>query len=207
VQSGSDLILRAMNRRHGADDYRHTVEKLRRARPDLALSSDFIIGFPGESDRDFRDTLVLVREIGFAQAFSFQYSPRPGTPAASAAEQVPDTVKSERLAELQALLQQQQRGFNAACVGLILPVLFEKPGRHDGQLVGRSPYLQAVHAEIGPERIGEIVPVMIHRAEPNSLAGTVVPGDVPGDTPGESALSARANACPPGGGPHAEPRA
>lgn len=204
VQSGSDRVLRAMNRRHGADDYRRTVGQLRRARPDLALSSDFIVGFPGESDRDFRATLDLVREIGFAQAFSFKYSPRPGTPAASAAEQVPEPVKSARLAELQALLQQQQRDFNAACVGRILPVLFEKPGRHNGQLVGRSPYLQAVHAEIGPERIGEIVPVLIERTEPNSLAGTVVLGVMPGEVCGEPALSPSANARLPGGDPPAE---
>ncbi|HEX2151369.1 MAG TPA: TRAM domain-containing protein, partial [Stellaceae bacterium] len=170
-----------------------------RARPDLALSSDFIVGFPGESDDDFRDTLDLVREIGFAQAFSFKYSPRPGTPAATAANQIPEPVKAGRLAELQALLQQQQRAFNAACIGRVLPVLFEKPGRHDGQLVGRSPYLQAVHAASGPERIGEIVPVMIHGAEPNSLAGVVAPE--------EPALSARANLRLSGGARQAEHRA
>jgi len=196
VQSGSDRVLTMMNRRHTADDYRRTVERLRRARPDLALSSDFIVGFPGESPADFRATLDLVRDIGFAQAFSFKYSPRPGTPAAAAADQVPEPVKAERLAELQALLQQQQRAFNAACVGRVLPVLFEKPGRHDGQLVGRSPYLQAVHADCGRERIGDIVPVLIERAEPNSLAGIVVPG--------EPAVSARSNAHPPDGAPQAE---
>ena len=167
-----------MNRKHTADDYRRTVERLRRARPDLALSSDFIVGYPGESDGDFRDTLDLVRDIGFAQAFSFKYSPRPGTPAASEADQVPESVKTERLAELQALLQQQQRAFNAICVGRVLPVLFEKPGRHDGQLVGRSPFLQAVHAAAGLERIGDIVPVVIRGVEPNSLAGTVAPSSV-----------------------------
>ena len=149
VQSGSDRVLRAMNRKHTADDYRRSIERLRRARPDLALSSDFIVGYPTESDADFRETLELVRDIGFAQAFSFKYSPRPGTPAAAEADQVPEPVKTERLAELQALLQQQQRAFNAACVGQVLPVLFEKPGRHEGQLVGRSPYLQAVHADGG----------------------------------------------------------
>ena len=175
VQSGSDRVLAAMNRKHTADHYRRTVEKLRQARPDLALSSDFIVGFPGESEKDFRATLDLVRDVGFAQAFSFKYSPRPGTPAATAANQVPEPVKGERLAELQVLLQQQQRAFNAACVGQVLPVLFEKPGRHEGQLVGRSPYLQAVHAEASPERIGEIVPVTILAAEPNSLAGTILP--------------------------------
>jgi tRNA-2-methylthio-N6-dimethylallyladenosine synthase len=186
VQSGSDRVLAAMNRRHTADDYRRTVARLRRVRPDIALSSDFIVGFPGEDAADFQATLALVRDIGFAQAFSFKYSPRPGTPAASAADQVPETIKTERLAELQALLQQQQRAFNAACIGRVLPVLFEKPGRHDGQLVGRSPYLQAVHATCPPQRIGDIVPVVIERAEPNSMAGVVVPG--------EPAAAARARA-------------
>src|SRR4029077_18580119 len=139
-----------------ADHYRRTVERLRRARPDLALSSDFIVGVPGESDADFAATLDPVREIGFAQAFSFKYSPRPGTPAADAADQVPEPIKTERLAALQALLQQQQRAFSNSCVGRALPVLFEKPGRHPGQLVGRSPYLQSVHADVAPDRIGEI---------------------------------------------------
>jgi len=175
VQSGSDRVLAAMNRRHSADQYRRTVERLRQARPDLALSSDFIVGFPGESEADFRATLDLVRDIGFAQAFSFKYSPRPGTPAASAADQVPEPVKAQRLAELQALLRQQQRAFNAACVGRVLPVLFERPGRRPGQLVGRSPYLQAVHADAGMERIGEIVPVTIRAVAPNSLAGVISP--------------------------------
>jgi tRNA-2-methylthio-N6-dimethylallyladenosine synthase len=180
VQSGSDRVLAAMKRRHTADRYRRTVEMLRQARPDLALSSDFIVGFPGESAADFHATLGLVREIGFAQAFSFKYSPRPGTPAASAAEQVPEPVKAERLAALQGLLQEQQRAFNTACVGRVLPVLFEKAGRHPGQLVGRSPYLQAVHAAAGLERVGDIVPVTIGGAEPNSLAGVIVPSSTGG---------------------------
>jgi tRNA-2-methylthio-N6-dimethylallyladenosine synthase len=173
VQSGSNRVLAAMNRRHTADQYRRTVDELRRARPDLALSSDFIVGYPGETDADFAATLGLVREIGFAQAFSFKYSPRPGTPAASAADQVPGPVKAARLTALQSLLQEQQRDFNRACVGQVLPVLFEKPGRHPGQLVGRSPYLQSVHIDAEPDRIGGIVPVRIERAEPNSLAGTL----------------------------------
>ena len=171
VQSGSDHVLAAMNRRHSANDYRQIVERLRAARPDLGLSSDLIVGFPGESDEDFRATLDLVDEIGFAQAFSFKYSPRPGTPAASAAGQVPEPVKTERLAALQLLLAKQQRDFNGACVGRVLPVLFEKPGRHDGQLVGRSPYLQSVHVVAAAQRIGEIVPVLISGAGANSLAG------------------------------------
>jgi tRNA-2-methylthio-N6-dimethylallyladenosine synthase len=174
VQSGSDRVLATMNRRHGADEYRRTVHRLRTARPDLALSSDFIIGFPGETDADFAATLALVREIGFAQAFSFKYSPRPGTPAAAEPDQVPEAVKAARLTELQALLNTQQRAFNESCVGRSLPVLFEKPGRRPGQLVGRSPYLQAVHAHLPEHRIGDIVPVRIEAAQPNSLAGALV---------------------------------
>ena len=171
VQSGSDRVLAAMNRRHRAGDYRRTVERLRRARPDLALSSDFIVGFPGEGESDFRATLDLAAEIGFAQAFSFKYSPRPGTPAATARDQVPEAVKSQRLAALQRLLQDQQRAFNDACRGRVLPILFEKPGRHPGQLVGRSPYLQSVHATANTERIGAIADVLIDAVLPNSLAG------------------------------------
>jgi tRNA-2-methylthio-N6-dimethylallyladenosine synthase len=172
VQSGADRILAAMNRRHSADDYRRTVETLRRARPDLALSSDFIVGYPGESELDFRATLDLVAEIGFAQSFSFKYSPRPGTPAATE-KQLPEPVKTERLAALQALLQEQQRAFNAAAVGTTMPVLFEKPGRHDGQLVGRSPYLQPVHADAAPEMTGKTLPVRIIAVSANSLAGRI----------------------------------
>jgi tRNA-2-methylthio-N6-dimethylallyladenosine synthase len=175
VQSGSDRVLTAMNRRHTAGDYRRTVQKLREARPDLALSSDFIVGYPGESELDFRATLDLVVEIGFAQAYSFKYSPRPGTPAA-AERQLPEPVKVERLAALQSLLQQQQRAFNDAAVGTVTPVLFEKPGRHAGQLVGRSPYLQPVHADAGPERIGSIVPVRIVGVRTNSLTGIIDDG-------------------------------
>ena len=171
VQSGSDTILAAMNRRHNVGDYRRTVERLRRARPDLALSTDLIVGFPGESEADFRATLALVDEIGFAQAFSFKYSARPGTPAA-ARQPIPEPVKSERLGILQAMLKHQQRDFNRSCVGRVLPVLFEKPGRHRGQLVGRSPYLQSVHAAVDASLIGKIVPILISEAGANSLAGT-----------------------------------
>jgi tRNA-2-methylthio-N6-dimethylallyladenosine synthase len=174
VQSGSDRVLAAMNRRHGADQYRRTVDRLRAARPDLALSSDFIVGFPGETDVDFEATLALVREIGFAQAFSFKYSPRPGTPAAAEHDQVPEPVKSRRLAALQGLLNEQQRAFNESCVGRVLPVLFEKPGRHPGQLIGRSPYLQAVHADAPGDRIGDILTVRIAAVQPNSLAAAIV---------------------------------
>jgi tRNA-2-methylthio-N6-dimethylallyladenosine synthase len=174
VQSGSDAVLRAMHRRHTVGHYRRIVGRLRAARPDLALSTDLIVGFPGESDTDFQATLDLVREIGFAQAFSFKYSPRPGTPAASVPEQISERVKSVRLGTLQALLADQQRAFNRACVGRVLPVLFERPGRHPGQLVGRSPYLQSVHATIDAERIGDIVPIRISGSGANSLAGAAL---------------------------------
>jgi tRNA-2-methylthio-N6-dimethylallyladenosine synthase len=173
VQSGSDRILKAMNRGHTTADYLRTVEKLRAARPDLALSSDFIVGHPGETEADFQATLALVREVRFAQAFSFKYSPRPGTPAADAPGQVADAEKERRLAELQALLREQQARFNAGCVGLALPVLFTGPGRHAGQIAGRSPFLQPVHVT-GPQNlIGQEITVQIAAALPNSLSGTL----------------------------------
>ncbi|MEQ8652884.1 MAG: tRNA (N6-isopentenyl adenosine(37)-C2)-methylthiotransferase MiaB [Kiloniellales bacterium] len=171
VQSGSDRILRAMNRRHKVEDYRRTVEELRRARPDLALSSDFIVGFPGESERDFEETLALVAEVGFAQAYSFKYSARPGTPAAALPGQVPEAIKSERLARLQALLNRQQRDFNAAQLGQVLPVLFDRIGRKPGQLVGRSPWMQAVHALLPESALGHIQRVKVVGVGDNSLAG------------------------------------
>jgi tRNA-2-methylthio-N6-dimethylallyladenosine synthase len=170
VQSGSDKILAAMNRHHDSASYLRMVERLRARRADLALSSDFIVGFPGESEDDFAATLRLVEDVGYAQAYSFKYSARPGTPAAIMAQQVPEDVKAERLERLQALLRRQQEAFNAAMVGRILPVLFEREGRHEGQLVGRSPYLQAVHAT-APGLIGEIAEVVIEALHPNSLAG------------------------------------
>jgi tRNA-2-methylthio-N6-dimethylallyladenosine synthase len=171
VQSGSDRILAAMNRRHTAADYLRTLERLRRAQPEIAFSSDFIVGYPGESERDFEATLALVREVGFAQSFSFKYSPRPGTPAAADSDQVPDAIKSERLARLQALLEEQQQAFNRSQIGRTLEVLLERPGRHPGQLVGRSPYLQPVHMMAPPPLVGALVQVRIVGAEPNSLAG------------------------------------
>ena len=174
VQSGSDRVLAAMNRRHTAADYLRTLERLRRARPEIAFSSDFIVGYPGESERDFEATLALVRDVGFAQSFSFKYSPRPGTPAAVDAGQVPDELKSERLARLQELLEAQQRAFNRSQVGRTLEVLLERPGRHPGQLVGRSPYLQPVHLLAPARLVGAIVPARIVGAEPNSLAGEPV---------------------------------
>jgi tRNA-2-methylthio-N6-dimethylallyladenosine synthase len=173
VQSGSDRILAAMNRGHTAEDFCRTVARLRAARPDLALSSDFIVGFPGESERDFEATMDLVREIGFASAFSFKYSARPGTPAALMEGQIPEEVKDMRLQRLQALLRMQQDSFNRDCVGRVLPVLLEKAGRHPGQLGGRSPYLQAVHVAGPAEWLGRIVPVRIDSCGPNSLGGTV----------------------------------
>ena len=174
VQSGSDRILAAMNRRHTADDYRRIVDRLREARPDLALSSDFIVGHPGETVSDFEATLSLIREIGFAQAYSFKYSPRPGTPAAGAAAQVPEAEKDRRLQVLQALLREQQTRFNAGCVGLDMPVLFTGPGRHPGQIAGRSPFLQPVHVTGTPHLIGHETMVRIVDTRPNSLAGTLV---------------------------------
>jgi len=174
VQSGSDRILRAMNRGHTADSYLKLIEKIRAARPDIAISGDFIVGFPGERDADFEATLDLVRAVGHAGAFSFKYSRRPGTPAAALPGQVAEEVKEERLARLNALLDEQRAAFNAAQVGRTLPVLFEKKGRHAGQIVGRSPYLQGVHVS-GPDRlIGRIVTVKIESAAPNSLAGALV---------------------------------
>lgn len=171
IQAGSDRILAAMNRKHGADEYRRIVDAVRAARPDIALSSDFIVGFPGETDADFEDTMRVVAEIGFASAYSFKYSPRPGTPAAESAEQVPEPVKAERLARLQALLEAQRQDFNRSCLHRTLSVLLEKPGRHPGQLAGKSPYLQAVQIEGGGHAIGDIVPVTITRIGSNSLFG------------------------------------
>lgn len=178
VQSGSDRILSAMNRRHTADDFRRIVERLKSANPDLALSSDFIVGFPGESDADFAATLKLVTDIGFAANFSFKYSPRPGTPAADmGASAVPDSVMTERLTALQQLLDAQQEAFNRGCIGRQLPVLMEKPGRDPGQLVGRSPYLQPIHITGDVSLIGHIVPCDIYDLKAYSLFGTPVVSD------------------------------
>jgi len=171
VQSGSDRILAAMNRGHRADDYRRLVERLRQARPDIALSSDFIVGFPGERDGDFAATLRLATDIGYAQAYSFKYSPRPGTPAAALDRQVPEPLKAERLAMLQGLLNEQQAAFNRASVGQHVAVLLERPGRKTGQLIGRSPAMQAVHVSAPAHLLGDLVEVEIIEAHPNSLAG------------------------------------
>jgi tRNA-2-methylthio-N6-dimethylallyladenosine synthase len=171
IQSGSDRILEAMNRKHTADEYLCVVEKLRQARPDIALSSDFIVGFPGETDRDFEATLRLVREVKFAQAFSFAYSRRPGTPAAAMEGQIARGIARERLKELQALLFEQQGMFNGDCVGKALPVLFENASLRDGYLFGRTPYLQAVLVRAPVGLVGEEVEVRLTGAGKNSLKG------------------------------------
>ena len=154
VQSGADKVLKAMNRRHTSGDYKDIVARLRIAQPDLALSSDFIVGFPGESDADFEETMALVRDVEFVQAYSFKYSPRPGTPAADMTDQVPEHIKSLRLQKLQAELSRQQIAFNQSCIGRSLPVLFDRRGSRSGQLVGRSPYMQSVHVDLPDSYLG-----------------------------------------------------
>ncbi len=174
VQSGADRILAAMNRRHAAVDYLRLVERIRAARPDIALSGDFIVGFPGETEADFQATLRLVEEVGYASAFTFKYSARPGTPAAAEEDQVAEDVRIERLHRLQALIDRQTRDFNASRLGMVMDVLFEKPGRKPGQLGGRSPWLQAVHVAAPTELLGRIVPVRIEAVGANSLSGALV---------------------------------
>ncbi|MCJ2013810.1 tRNA (N6-isopentenyl adenosine(37)-C2)-methylthiotransferase MiaB [Methylobacterium sp. J-076] len=171
VQSGSDRVLAAMNRRHTADAYRRLVDRVRAARPDIALSSDFIVGFPGETDADFADTLALVRDIGFESAFSFKYSPRPGTPAAERADQVPEAVMAGRLAELQRLLDDRRYAYQREAVGQVFDVLVEKAGRRPGQVAGKTPHLLAVQFDAPQDHIGRIVPVRITEAGTNSLFG------------------------------------
>jgi tRNA-2-methylthio-N6-dimethylallyladenosine synthase len=170
VQSGSDRVLAAMNRGHTAEHYRRLVDRLRAARPDLAFCTDIIAGHPGETGADHQATLALIRDVGFAQAFSFKYSPRPGTPAASATGQVPEVEKDGRLAEIQALLRDQQHAFNRACAGRAMPVLFTGSGRHPGQVSGRSPWLQPVHMTGPAGLIGTETTVRIAEGNPNSLA-------------------------------------
>jgi tRNA-2-methylthio-N6-dimethylallyladenosine synthase len=174
VQSGSDRLLRAMNRDHTRSSYLATLDKLRSARPDIALSGDFIVGFPGETDADFADTLSIVSEVGYAQAYSFKYSARPGTPAATMAEQVPENVKDVRLAELQAAIGATALAFNRASVGKRCEVLLERPGRRPGQLIGKSPWLQSVFVVSPSAKIGDIVTVDLIDAQPNSLEGAPV---------------------------------
>ncbi len=171
VQSGSDRVLKAMNRKHDSDSYRGLIERVRAVRPDIALSSDFIVGFPGETDADFAETMRLVADIGFASAFSFKYSPRPGTPAAERADAVPEAVKAERLAALQALLDAQRHAFAAETVGKEVEVLVEKPGRRPGQVAGKTPHLLAVQFDAPPATIGTLQRVRIVTAGTNSLFG------------------------------------
>jgi tRNA-2-methylthio-N6-dimethylallyladenosine synthase len=173
VQSGSDRIIKAMNRHHTSADYLRVLDKVRAARPDIALSGDFIVGFPGETDEDFESTLNIVREVGYAAAFSFKYSARPGTPAATMDGQVPEVLKDERLQRLQALLAEQGRSFNASKIGQTTRILIDRVGRKPGQMIGKSPWLQSVFVETDA-RIGDMVDVTLTAALPNSLAGELV---------------------------------
>lgn len=178
VQAGSDRILKAMNRRHTAAEYLTLIERIRTARPDIALSGDFIVGFPGETEQDFEDTLRLVEEVRFAQAFSFKYSTRPGTPGAELKDQVPEEIKSERLERLQALLLKQQQEFAESCVGKTIELLLEKPGRMPEQLIGRSPWLQSVNVDAKASQIGDIIKVRITGTGTNSLFAEIAKAEV-----------------------------
>ena len=194
VQSGSDRVLKAMNRGHTADAYRRIAAKLREARPDLALSSDFIAGHPGETEEDHQATLRLIRDVGFAQAFSFAYSPRPGTPAAAAPLHLPVAEKHRRLQEIQALLRDQQDAFNRSRLGLRIEVLFTGPGRHPGQVAGRSPWLQPVHAALGAEGgaslAGQVLPCEVTAVHPNSLGVRILDAGAAGDPPSQEKAAA-----------------
>ena len=171
VQSGSNRILKAMNRKHTAEEYLEIIEKLRAVRPDISLSSDFIVGFPGETEADFNATMALVGSVGYAQAYSFKYSKRPGTPAAEHEAQVDEAEKSRRLALLQALLTRQYEAFNASCIGKVMPVLFEKDGKFKGQLIGKSPYLQSVHVKDAMHLKNQLVNIIITDSTASSLTG------------------------------------
>jgi tRNA-2-methylthio-N6-dimethylallyladenosine synthase len=174
VQTGSDRMLSRMNRHHKIEEYYRIVEKLLAGRPDLKISSDFIVGFPGETDKDFEDTMQFVRDIKFLQAYSFKYSPRPGTPGALMTDQISEEVMSIRLAALQDLLVQHQVAFNQASVGQVMPVLFDRRGRNEGQLVGRSPFMQPVHVQASDDYFGQIADVKLVKATSNSLGGEIV---------------------------------
>ncbi len=178
VQSGSDAILKAMNRKHTAADYLDIITRLRTARPDIALSSDFIIGFPGETEKDFEATMDLVRQVGFCSAFSFKYSPRPGTPAAAMAPMLPEKIKAERLQALQDILFQQQSDFNVTCMGQTMPVLFERVRKEDGALHGRTPYNQGINVIANPRLIGQIENVRVTQAHTNSMWGEIIVREV-----------------------------
>lgn len=169
IQAGSDRILKAMNRHHTVADYLRIIDMMRQSRPDIAISGDFIVGFPGETDEEFEETLEIVRKVKYASAFSFKYSTRPGTPGADLDNQVPEEIKSERLQRLQALLSEQQEAFNKNCIGQEMTILLEKAGRKEGQLIGRSPYLQSVIVDNALGEPGDMVHVKITDAAPNSL--------------------------------------
>jgi tRNA-2-methylthio-N6-dimethylallyladenosine synthase len=177
VQAGSDRVLAAMNRGHTAADYLALIERIRAARPDIALSGDFIVGFPGETDEDFEATLSLVRAVGYASAYSFKYSRRPGTPAAAMPKQVSEAEKDRRLAALQSLLKDQRDAFCTGLLGRDLPILFEREGRKPGQLIGRTPYLQSLHASAPPSLLGKIAPARVTEVTPNALAGELTGPD------------------------------
>jgi tRNA-2-methylthio-N6-dimethylallyladenosine synthase len=181
VQSGSDRIVKLMNRGHTVASYLKTIEKMKKTRPDMAISGDFIVGFPGETDQDFEDTLSIVREVGYASAYSFKYSQRPGTPAAERANQIDEAVKNERLYRLQALLNEHTQAFNKACLGKTMPVLLEKPGRQKGQMIGRSPWLQSVHLDIENAAPGRLVDVEIIAVGTNSISGHYKNDSLEGD--------------------------
>ena len=191
VQSGSDRILKAMNRKHTAEHYLDIIERLRKARPDLALSSDFIVGFPGESETDFEATMDVVRDVEYIFAYSFKYSPRPGTPAATMAGLLPEHVKSERLARLQGLLNKQQLAFNESSIGTTMGVLLEKQGKKNtSQMMGRTPFNQSIHVEADPRLLGEIVDAKVTAAKPNSLTGEIISNEYVSDISGRMIKSA-----------------
>jgi len=177
VQSGSDKILKAMNRKHGRDLYFDIIERLRKARSDLAFSSDFIVGFPGETDQDFEDTMELVKQVEFASCYSFKYSARPGTPAANMQNLVRDDIASERLARLQAILNEQQAAFNKKCEGLTLPVLLDRKGKREGQIQGRTPYNQSLYVQANDRLLNTVIDVKITEAFDKSLTGEIVTGE------------------------------
>ncbi len=189
VQSGSDRMLLAMNRKHTADDYRRVIDRFRKVRQDIAFSSDFIVGFPGENEEDFAATLALVAQIGYAGAYSFKYSPRPGTPAAEMRETVSAEEMDERLVRLQEVIDSQQSAFNKAAIGNTVDVLFERPARNPGQIVGRTAYLQPAHVFAAPEIIGQVLPVKIESLERYSLLGTLAASHMP---PAQRILAATA---------------
>ena len=177
IQSGADPVLKRMNRKHSANAYREVAARFKEARPDIVFSSDFIVGFPGETDQDFADTLKLVRDVGYGSSYSFKYSPRPGTPGAMYEDQVEEYVKDERLTMLQQLLAEQKAAYNASFKGKVVDVLFDKQGREDGQYVGYSPYLQPVIVNSDQPLLGELVPVYIEIGGANSLAGKLAPNN------------------------------